>query len=494
MKETERDKISTLKGAPPIKSCPSGHWSMSRPRFYWMRKPVETGKGTRLVADTNYYVMEFLGEPLSIQPFLGQKYRVHENFKTFPTFVQSRARKSPPILPAGINGMDSAALQRWRADDHRFAPYQYAIVKLVQDKKNGDWSPPSTRTREALLGFRPGHTEAAAIARGLKVDDRKSMHLRDTLLGQSIHCGTLALLMASPLHAWDLLPELPSLDDVDLSNLKATRDEGRPSEARRLARMYASYSTHRGNEIRLESGPRRTLQRPSWQQLDARQWNWRTVISCQWEIEGDSMPALETRAVLLTLQWRARSVARLKRKFIHLSDSQSALGCLTKHRSGACSLNYLVERSTAIQLASFMEPIFAFVRTHINPADKPSRHKIPVRKMLTLTQRSSGDACRHSAAPQASVLLCSVERCLALAPYQCDNCAEWVCKRLCHAHTRAYTFCVACQGHQVKQRLGTPLQPGPLVKQRLGTPLPPTPANPPSLPAKSSQQQEGDHH
>ena len=187
------------------------------------------------------------------------------------------------------------------------------------------------------------------------------------------------------------------------------------------------------------------------------------------------MPALETRAVLLTLPWRARSVARLKRKFIHLSDSQSALGCLTKHRSGACSLNYLVARSTAIQLASFMEPIFALVRTHINPAYRPSRQKIPVQRMLTLPQRASEEACLLPAAPQTSVLLCSFERCLALAPYRCDNCAEGVCKQHCHAHTRAYTFCVACQGYQVRQRLGTPLIPGPLVKQRLGTPLQPVP-------------------
>ena len=176
----------------------------------------------------------------------------------------------------------------------------------------------------------------------------------------------------------------------------------------------------------------------------------------------------------MTLQLRARSVARLKRKLIHLGDSQSALGCLTKHRSGAYSFNYLVERSTAIQLASFMEPICAFVRTHLNPTNKPSRQKIPVQKMLTSTHRSSEEACLHPAAPQTSVLLCSFERCLALAPYQCDSCAEWVCKQHCHAHTRAYTFCVACQGYQVRQRLGTPLQPGPLVKQRLGTPLQPT--------------------
>ena len=85
------------------------------------------------------------------------------------------------------------------------------------------------------------------------------------------------------------------------------------------------------------------------------------------------MPALETRALLLALKWRTRAVQRLGRKFLHLADSQSALGCATKHRSGADSLQYLAERNSALQIAGRLEPIFGFVRTHKNPADRPSR-------------------------------------------------------------------------------------------------------------------------
>ena len=129
------------------------------------------------------------------------------------------------------------------------------------------------------------------------------------------------------------------------------------------------------------------------------------------------MPALETRAVLLTLQWRSRSVARLSRKFIHLSDSQSTLGCLTKHRSGACSLTYLVERSTPLQLASGMEPILAFVRTHVNPADQPSRQKMPVRKALRSVPK-----------------LCTEEACLQPSEVQCSTCKRALCSN--HAERR----------------------------------------------------------
>ena len=114
-------------------------------------------------------------------------------------------------------------------------------------------------------------------------------------------------------------------------------------------------------------------------------------------------------------------------------------------------------------------------------AHQPSTQAQPAEysssKNVDPTQRAGERACLHPAAPQTSMLLCSFERCLGLAPYRCDSCAEWVCKQHCQAHTRAYTFWVACQGYQVRQRLGTPLQPGPLVKQRLGTPLQPVPTD-----------------
>ena len=148
------------------------------------------------------------------------------------------------------------------------------------------------------------------------------------------------------------------------------------------------------------------------------------------------MPALETRAINLTLLWRTRSVARLSKKFLHLSDSQSALGCMSKHRSGAASLTYLVERAAALQLAGNVEPIFGFVRTHINPADRPSRTKIPVRKV----EKTS------------SAWKCAVPGCRRVANYQCHNCSQRVCRNHCYSHGKRETFCLACRGYQLHSK------------------------------------------
>ena len=153
------------------------------------------------------------------------------------------------------------------------------------------------------MEFSAGPIEAAAVSQW-KPEDRQNVHLKASLLAQSIHGGTLAALIASSLYKQGIPPELPRLESLDLTNLQQAQDEDRPTEARE--RMCASYSSHKGSEVRPEAGPRRTLDRPTWQQIAARQWIWKTVIPCTWQVEGESMPALETKAInLALLRWRS---------------------------------------------------------------------------------------------------------------------------------------------------------------------------------------------
>ena len=179
----------------------------------------------------------------------------------------------------GVDSCSDKAYQLWTADEYRFAPYQYEEKNLVFQLPTRSWQPASTRTRELLLGFRPGHTEVAGLANKWKLQDRRSMHVRDSLLGNSMHCPTVSLVMASTLTAWKLLPAIPH--SGALLDMRPTGEDGRPlKEEMRLARMYHSYQTHGGGELRNESGPRRSLSKPSWQSVSASQWRWRTVLSC----------------------------------------------------------------------------------------------------------------------------------------------------------------------------------------------------------------------
>ena len=68
---------------------------------------------------------------------------------------------------------------------------------------------------------------------------------------------------------------------------------------------------HKGNEARPKVGPRQTLDRPTWQRINARQGTRKTVVPCAWQVKGESTPALETKATSLDLLCLTRPVIRL---------------------------------------------------------------------------------------------------------------------------------------------------------------------------------------
>ena len=90
---------------------------------------------------------------------------------------------------------------------------------------------------------------------------------------------------------------------------------------------------------------------------------------------------LEIRAAFVDLKRRTRT--RLGTRHLVLLDSFVGLGVLTKKRSSSWKLQRVVRKYDALELASFSRPYFAYVRSHLNPADRPSRRRSgrpPVKK------------------------------------------------------------------------------------------------------------------
>ena len=75
------------------------------------------------------------------------------------------------------------------------------------------------------------------------------------------------------------------------------------------------------------------------------------------------------------LRWRSRDSAKHGTAFLHLKDSQVSIGDFLKHRNPSYTLNFLTQRAAALELACNFQPSLGFVRTHRNPADKPSRQQ-----------------------------------------------------------------------------------------------------------------------
>ena len=75
---------------------------------------------------------------------------------------------------------------------------------------------------------------------------------------------------------------------------------------------------------------------------------------------------------------RAKAITRLEDMRKHI-DSYVALGVLSKRRSSSHKIQRVLRRFDALELASGVRPFFAYIRSSLNPADRPSRRP-PVRR------------------------------------------------------------------------------------------------------------------
>ena len=87
----------------------------------------------------------------------------------------------------------------------------------------------------------------------------------------------------------------------------------------------------------------------------------------------DSGLPLELRAALSEVKLRSRSVKLHGQRYLHLVDSNVALGILTKKRSSSYLLQRVIAKLNTLELASGVFPIYAFIRSAHNPADYASR-------------------------------------------------------------------------------------------------------------------------
>jgi len=306
----------------------------------------------------------------------------------FPTFVKSMKRKRPPYKPAGIEQCDAAALERWKADEHRFPPYQYLEQFLILNR-DGCLVTPDSSERERLSMYPVGVTKEVMSAkdRGHKVNYEDA---RLCAVGEGFHCGVVAWLLNKALmqwgfqktcyHAQEIVDEFFSQPLLDMDLLPECRHSNELS----MARALVAYQSHVGGELR--SLPGRQFLGSMWPRagIPAEWWKWTTILSFPWA-EVESINMLEARALLQTLRWRARSQYFVGSRCIHLLDSQVCLGALRKWRSPTPHFNRIITRIASLIVASSCKVIFIYVPTEVNPADHPSRQVDQWRKQNVLS-------------------------------------------------------------------------------------------------------------
>ena len=71
---------------------------------------------------------------------------------------------------------------------------------------------------------------------------------------------------------------------------------------------------------------------------------------------------------------------QLGKRFLHLVDSLVNLYAFAKGRATGLALSLQVQRSNALTLAAFAEPLLGSIRSRPNPADGPSRNLLTAAK------------------------------------------------------------------------------------------------------------------
>ncbi|CAK0789757.1 unnamed protein product [Prorocentrum cordatum] len=110
------------------------------------------------------------------------------------------------------------------------------------------------------------------------------------------------------------------------------------------------------------------------QEIDAGLWQWREAGQLAWDVP-EHINVLECQGALMMIRWRARSLGRQQRVFLHLLDSMVNIGALSKRRSSSSQLNKVVRSFSAWELAMGARAAFGFTSSARNPADAPSRLK-----------------------------------------------------------------------------------------------------------------------
>ena len=307
-------------------------------------------------------------------------------------------------------------------DKMKFPPYTYQPQYLFRHCETGATRVASAGEREVLMGFRRGYTLALFKKKPETEKEEEEQEVaRQAALGNSFHCIVLAVLLdlwlwtrkvrtepvgtQAILASWHeellekppaqfaasdgedagRLPEESESEHLALVSEKRMRapywirpeedwpeGEDMKSMTQRIVHHYLRRMEFRGSDVRLDLG---MFYRPDVAprtSIDPSRWSWSVAHSYPFR-QAEHINVLELRAILHTLEWRARTATFHSCRFLHLSDSQVCLSVLNKGRSSSRKLNRLLRRISALCLALNVLPLWAWVESRLNPADEPSR-------------------------------------------------------------------------------------------------------------------------
>ena len=389
MDPEDRQVMSEAVNLVPWAICASGVSLARRPRLYWL--------GWELIPSPGFEIEEATEES-----FAGiRKVRLHAKVDPadylepgwgradtapLPTFTTSRPRTAPGPRPAGLATLSSEERRDWQNDLHRFPPYQYKMQhRMVHPSLPSRL--PSVSERECILGFPLGYTKPCVKKNLQGSVEQKDIQL--TLLGNTWSVFVISLLLQQLLETLGLVPRREVQEVVALVSpgggqklqsylfrppIRQFRKAPQGDGSKDLIRKLSSLVSQRGEDLLLQPSSESTLryQRIRWS-IPSRLWKWKVIGSWPWKSTQDHINLLELRAIWTSIRWRVERQRVSKSRFLHLTDSAVCLNALVRGRSSSRKLRPLMSRINSVLLACRVHPLWGYVSSSTNPADKPSR-------------------------------------------------------------------------------------------------------------------------
>ena len=310
MDEEDRTSMSQDLSMTPVRVDSSGVSLARRPRLYWCTWELQEEAGLQLAPPQRHgwgsYVEVSMQATIDPKDFLEAGWEMFPNGK-LATFTTSRPSSKPGRKPAGLHHCDEATRERWKADLHRYPPYQYKPEFCLHRTKTKEIRVASIAEREVILGF-PLHYTQHCMSKQHRVG-----HLyedtRKTLLGNSWSVPVVAILMKQFFQQLGLM-EPCSIQDLIQNRLHTVlqrpplrRMLAAPSEGLNLAARMVGLVSVKGEDLLLQSSTDVLVKSQRFRHtVPAKAWQWKEVTGWSWKQPGEHINQLEMRAVHTTLK------------------------------------------------------------------------------------------------------------------------------------------------------------------------------------------------
>ena len=144
MKIEDRAIISRKRKRETFKLCPSSVLPMRRPRVFWPSWNLPEVSDAAVKEKDGFTEVVPQAKAVPVRSFLKGDEAVDEKFAGFPCFMRALRRSGPPLAPRGIHECTTEELERWRKENHEYAPYQFQKVNLIKNRRTGRlYTPPA---------------------------------------------------------------------------------------------------------------------------------------------------------------------------------------------------------------------------------------------------------------------------------------------------------------------------------------------------------------